>query len=427
MPANAAYVPDDAQITLAALEYLRTAEGLRLRQAIAELPRGGTQPTVAQIAGLRKHFPAGPTHAALALARLQPKAAGVQGKFPEMEYVWATPEALEQATHAQVARHKAARFAQWGARHIYDLCAGIGGDALAFAEFAPVTAIEVSPVRAACLRFNAEDRRPPFPLTVHTADIRSFIDTLPADGWIHIDPARRSAGKRSVRYEDLIPGPEVLQRLFAHVRRGGGAIKLSPAVDFDSLPTGHVELISHDGSVVQALLWIDTDQAPGQRTATVLASGQPPWSLTAIPRPVAVASLPVEAYAPLAERPIYLYEVDGAVTRAGLAQVFAEPRQLQPLTVDGGYLLSTPGAALLKEAALTAFHVQVIVPFARVTAALAKCAAAPGVIEVKTRGRLPGIDTDQLQHEWTKAHPVACTVLLFRHERETWAALARRV
>jgi hypothetical protein len=121
-----------------------------------------------------------------------------------------------------------------------------------------------------------------------------------------------------------------------------------------------------------------------------------------------------------------LYEVDGAVTRAGLAQVFAEPRQLLPLTVDGGYLLSAPGAAPLKEAALTAFRVQAIVPFARVMSMLAKCAAARGVIEVKTRGRLPGIDTDQLQREWTKAHPIDCTVLLFRYERETWAAIAQR-
>ena len=199
MPAHATYVPDDAQITVAALEYLRTPEGERLRQAIAGLPRGGAQPTVAQIAGLRKGFPAEPVHAALALAKLQPKAAGPRGKFPELPYVWATPEALEQATHAQVARHKAERLAQLGARHVFDLCAGIGGDALAFAEYAPVTAVEISPVRAACLRFNAQERRSAFPLEVRNEDLGALLDNLPPGAWIHIDPARRSRPPSTVR------------------------------------------------------------------------------------------------------------------------------------------------------------------------------------------------------------------------------------
>jgi len=64
---------------------------------------------------------------------------------------------------------------------------------------------------------------------------------------------------------------------------------------------------------------------------------------------VDVAPLPAEAFAPVAERAVYLYEVDGAVTRAGLAQVFAAARGLLPLTADGGYLLAAPGAALLDE------------------------------------------------------------------------------
>ncbi len=433
-----AYQPDDAQITVSALEYLRTAEGMGLRQAIAELPRAGVAPTVAQIAGLRKRFPAAPTHAALALAKLQPKAAGPQGKFPEMAYVWATPEALEQATHAQVARYKAARFAHFGARQVFDLCAGIGGDALALAHHAPVTAVELSPVRAACLRFNALERSLPFPIAVRNEDLTQIIDTLPPDAWVHIDPARRSAGKRSARYADLIPGPEVLQRLFARVR--GGAIKLSPAVEFDTLPPSppappsHLELISHNGAVVQALLWIGTGLPPNQRTATVLARGRADWSLTAPPRPVAPGS--IGEGITQADAPRHLYELDGAVTRAGLAQVVADTYALTPLTVDGGYLLANAPASPVPATdappdsithVLTPFRVLAIVPFARVAAALRQLPPLPpGPVEVKMRGHLPGIDADQLQYTWTKACTKVCTVLLFRHHEETRAIIAIR-
>ena len=453
MPPPAAYIPDDAQITLAALEYLRTPDGTRLRQAIADLPSAGTAPTVAQIAALRRRHPAAPIHAALTLAKLQPKAAGPKGKFPGLPYVWATPEALEQATHARVAKHKATRFAQHGAKHIYDLCAGIGGDALALAQRAPVTAVELSPVRALCLRFNAQDRPPAFPLEVRTENLENLIDSLPPDTWIHIDPSRRSAGRRSPRFADLIPGPDVLERIFTFARAGWaegaravgargarvrcgaaqgvragarGAVKLSPAVDFASLPPGHLELISHEGTVVQALLWLGTDQTPDHRTATILSAENPAWSLTAAPRPTVVNPIPPEAYAP-AQRPVYLYELDGALTRAALAQDFAEPRHLLPLTIDGGYLLSPPGSQLLVESPLTPFRVHAIVPFGQVQAALARCAGTPGVVEVKARGRLPGIDTDELQRLWTKARPMTRTVLLFGHKGTVWAAIAQRV
>src|SRR5437773_2735446 len=83
--------------------------------------------------------------------RLPTKAARAHCKFPELPYVWATPEAREQATHALLAAHKARQFAQMNPARIFDLCCGIGGDALALAEVAPVTAIDLSPVRTTCL------------------------------------------------------------------------------------------------------------------------------------------------------------------------------------------------------------------------------------------------------------------------------------
>ncbi len=53
----------------------------------------------------------------------------------------------------------------------------------------------------------------PNTLDILTADIRTL--SLPPDACLHIDPARRSAGQRSPRYADLIPGPDFLELLFA--------------------------------------------------------------------------------------------------------------------------------------------------------------------------------------------------------------------
>jgi hypothetical protein len=420
-----AYQPDDARITLPALHYLRGAEGLLLRQAVAALP-DPSHPTVAQIAALRKRFPAPPLHAALTLAVLQPQAAG---KFPQLPYVWATPEALEQATHTVVARHKALRFSRVQPAHIFDLCAGIGGDALALAEVAPVTAIDLSPIRTACLEFNAADlpAPPPFPLEVRTSDIRNLLANLSRNAWVHIDPARRSAGRRSPRYQDLIPGPDFLETLFTRCQ--GGVIKLSPAVDFDSLPPGHLELVSHRGAVVQALLWLGPfPDAPETRTATVLDDTLPGWSFRALPQALSLPNIPF-LHNPPAGKIVCFYELDGAVTRAGLAAAFARENHLLPVTIDGGYLVGEPDTPLLHNPALTAFQVHAVVPFStdRVAHALRQLpSTAPGPVEVKSRGQPPGVDTDRLQTTWSRIRPSGHTVLLFHLADDTLAVITSR-
>jgi hypothetical protein len=425
---TASYQPDDSRITRPALEYVRGAEGVRLRQAVSELADPG-HPTVAQIAALRKRFPAEPLHAALTLAALQDKAAGPGGKFPQLSYVWATPEALEQATHMLVAGHKARRFSRVKPTHIFDLCAGIGGDALALAEVAPVTAIDLSPVRTACLEFNAADLpvRPRFPLEIRTGDILDLRTTLPAGAWVHVDPARRSAGRRSARYEDLVPGPDVLAGLFGRCR--GGVMKLSPAVEFGSLPPGHLELVSHRGTVVQAMLWLGPfPEAPGTRTATVLWDGLPGWSCCAVPEAVSLEQISV-LRDPAIEKVVYFYEVDGAVTRAGLAAALARENHLLPVTVDGGYLIGEPGTPVLRHPGLAAFEVYAVVPFSidRVVQALRRLpAVAAGPVEVKSRGQPAGVDTDRLQVQWSQACPCGLTVLLFKHADDTLAVIASR-
>lgn len=419
------YTPDDARITTAALEFLRSPPGLLLRNALVELPDPAAA-SVAQIASLRKKFPAEPLHAGLALFAQQARA---RRKFPNLPFVWATPEALEQATGRRVAEWKAARFARARPARIYDLCCGIGGDALALADAAPTTAVDLSPIRTACLRFNAMDESPPprFAPEILTADIASMIEQIPPGALIHIDPARRithSRGKkRSPHYADSIPPPALIEKFFSRVcaGEGGGAIKLSPATDFSELPEGHLELISDKGTVVQAVLWRGVlAEDSRKRTATVLADGQTPFSFTAVPGEVDLGALPAA--------PFTLYEVDGAVTRAGLAGALAEELEMVPVTGDGGYCVSAGPA--ISHTALTAFTVRAVTRFSesRVMEVLGELpAVASRALEVKSRGHLPGVDTDHLQRAWSKGAPVGRTVLLFAYEGDTVAAVGERI
>jgi hypothetical protein len=250
---------------------------------------------------------------------------------------------------------------------------------------------------------------------------------LPRNAWVHIDPARRSAGRRSPQYEDLIPGPDFLEKLFA--RCHGGIIKLSPAVDFESLPQGHLELVSHRGSVVQALLWLGPfPEAAATRTATLLVDSLPGWSFCAVPETVSPQPVPF-LHNPPTDQTVFFYELDGTLTRAGLAAPFARENQLLPVTIDGGYLVGQPGAPLLHHPALTAFQIFAVVPFSidRVAHALVQLPSpAPGSVEVKSRGHPAGVDTDRLQAAWSKLGVSAYTVLLFRHADDTLAVIASR-
>ena len=102
-------------------------------------------------------------------------------------------------------------------------------------------------------------------------DVRGVFGEAGPGVFFHIDLARRVEGKRSAAYGDLVPGPEVLEGLME--RFLGGAIKLSSAVAFESLPGGHLEIVGRNRSVVQAVLWtgrLADGFAEGTRTGTVI-------------------------------------------------------------------------------------------------------------------------------------------------------------
>lgn len=416
------YAPDESRLSLAALHHLLTEEGKRLLAQAAEV----RQVTPAEIQKLRKLGTADQVHAALITAEVRRKAGGPRGKFPQIaDHFFSPPEALEQATSLSVARHKAETFRRLSYHNtmvIVDFCAGIGGDTLGFADIAPTVAVEMSPVRAWCLEQNAAALG--LPVQVIQEDLVSLLSTLPErlekmhpgrQPVFHIDPARRSAGKRSHHYTDLIPGPDVLDKLMTLFPTG--MIKLSPGVDFSDLPSGAIELISENRHAVQALLWtgdLSNDIRPNTRVATVIGTEGQAESFYSTP------TSPAPIQAPSA----YLYEVDPAVHRAGLAPRVAIDLKLAPINTDGGYLT---GPELNHSIFLAAaFKHIATVPFRQIRQLLATLpAGTPGPVEVKTRGGLD-LDSDQLQKEFSAISPTTCTVMIYRNNDGVIASMASR-
>src|SRR5262249_12351504 len=128
---------------------LTPAGATALAEATALAPTEAT--FLACFETLRKRHPPELAKVALETAILRAKA---RDKFSAAERMFFTREALEQATSAVVAHHRATRFASFGC--VADLCCGIGGDALALASVGvQVEAVDSDPLRVAMAEANA--------------------------------------------------------------------------------------------------------------------------------------------------------------------------------------------------------------------------------------------------------------------------------
>jgi len=254
----------------------------------------------AAIARLRKHAGANDVRRAVELVTARRRAAG---KLAHADDLLLDNIGVEQATSYEVAQHKAMRFGACGMDEVIDLCCGMGGDAMALAAKGQVTLADHDADRAAMARFNVRQITgrdcPTIVADVRTLGLRDRV--------FHLDPARRSEGRRHHRYEDYQPGPTFVDALIA--ANPTGAIKLGPGVDLDALPPGEVEFISEDGALVQAVLW-SGKLAHHVRSATTLPVG------------VTISGSPgVPPFAPLGR---YLHTVDAAVERAKLLHVLCD-------------------------------------------------------------------------------------------------------
>jgi hypothetical protein len=268
---------------------------------------------------LRERHPDDLVRAALSLDELRRRAAA---KFTRADQMWFDRQGLEQATAEAVARHKAGRFDG----PVWDVCCGVGGDAVALAEHGSVVAVDRSPLACLWTEWNAEVYGVSDRVEVRCADWPDVYEEARGSGaLLHVDPDRRTGPRRSLRVEDAEPGLDSLRQMERDF--DGGAFKLSPAANFPGkFPDAEIELVSLHGECKEATVWFGRLGTPGLWRATVLPDG------------ATLAADPLDALPDVGPLGEFLCDPDPAVVRAGLVSHLAETLGLRRLDDADEYL-----------------------------------------------------------------------------------------
>jgi hypothetical protein len=283
--------------------------------------------------------------------------------------MWVDPVGIEQCTSEIVAKHKAARFA---CALAVDLCAGIGGDAIALASRSDVVAVDLDPGMCRRIAYNAGV----YTVADRVLPVRARAETfsIPESAWVHLDPDRRAIRSNRARsLDDYAPGPAFWNSLPGRV--AAGAIKLSPASDFSRhfpSPEYEVELISLRGECKEATAWFGS-LASCRRRATRL-----PEDVTWTDR-----DGPSSERAAVSPLLTWIYDPDPSLLRAGLLDGFALIHRLSRVAEGIDYLT---GENLISTPFLRAFEVKDVSPLdlKRLRQMIVKNQI--GTLEIKVRG-----------------------------------------
>lgn len=232
-----------------------------------------------------------------------------------------TDDALQQATAAPVARHRADRLAGMA---VHDATCSIGAELNALRDTAEfVLGSDIDVVRLAMARHNLPD------VPLCRADALRPISggSIGRDVVVLLDPARRSGGRRRFDPQAYLPPLDGLLEAYRHRPT---AMKVAPGIDFDAVRRlgfeGEIEVTSSGGSVREACLWSPALAEPGvRRRASVLDRGE---VLTDADPDDCAAGPP--GY--------WIIDPDGAVVRAGLVRQYAARHGLWQLDPDIAYL-----------------------------------------------------------------------------------------
>jgi THUMP domain-like len=228
-----------------------------------------------------------------------------------------TDEALQQASAAAVASHRAQRLA---GRVVHDVTCSIGTELAALqGSVARVVGSDIDAVRLAMARHN---------LGAATDLCRAdALYPVTRDAVVLADPARRGSGRRRFDPRDYRPA---LDQLFDVYRGREMLVKCAPGIDFDVVTRfgfeGEIEITSYRGSVREACLWSAGLTEPGvRRRASILDRGEQITDVEPDGCPV---------------RPTGRWIVDpnGAVVRAGLVRHYAVRHGLWQLDPHIAYL-----------------------------------------------------------------------------------------
>ncbi|MGO9506979.1 MAG: class I SAM-dependent methyltransferase, partial [Mycobacterium sp.] len=235
-------------------------------------------------------------------------------------------EALQQATAAPVAVHRARRLA---GLVVHDATCSIGTEVAALAgSAARAVGSDIDPVRLAMARHNLGAGE--IGVDLCRADA---LHPVTRDAVVLVDPARRSAGRRRFDPNDYQPA---LGPLLDSYRGRDLVVKCSPGIDFDELGRlgfdGEIEVTSHRGSVREACLWSPGLAEPGvRRRASILDAGTEVTGVAEI-----TDAEPDEC--PVRPAGRWIVDPDGAVVRAGLVRHYAARHGLWQLDPDIAYL-----------------------------------------------------------------------------------------
>ncbi|WP_235660367.1 THUMP-like domain-containing protein [Mycolicibacterium gilvum] len=231
-----------------------------------------------------------------------------------------TDDALQQATAAPVAAHRARRLA--GAI-VHDATCSVGTELAALRNSAAlVLGSDIDPVRVAMASHNLGLRGPGVALCRADA-----LRPVSEGAVVLVDPARRSGSRRRFDPRAYLPP---LDTLLDVLRERDYVVKCAPGIDFAVVGElgfhGEIELVSLGGSVREACLWSSGFAADGvRRRATMLDTGEQVTDTDPGECPVAPAGR-------------WIVDPDGAVVRAGLVRHYAARHGLWQLDPDIAYL-----------------------------------------------------------------------------------------
>ena len=241
-------------------------------------------------------------------------------KFADPSEWLFTDEALQQATAAPVAAHRAARLA--GAR-VHDATCSIGSELAALRDSAAeVVGSDLDPVRLAMAANNLDDGGPAVSLCRADA-----LRPITRDTVVLVDPARRQGGRRRFDPRAYTPPLDAILDVY---RDRELVVKCAPGIDFGGLAgmgfDGEIEVTSVGGGVREACLWSGGLAAVGvHRRATLLDRGEQVTDTDPDDCPAAPAGR-------------WIVDPDGAVVRAGLVRQYAARHGLWQLDPDIAYL-----------------------------------------------------------------------------------------
>jgi len=379
-----------------------------------------------QLNELRKSL--SPERARLVVEQLALRRRAVAKFGPLAARMFFTPVQLEQATDREIAAYKTERFHQAGeGRLIHDYCCGIGGDLMALAARGPATGWDLSPIARLLAEKNlaaAADANvggSEATGSIREADVVTL--TPAANEMWHVDPDRRTDGRRSTTLEHHSPGPDVIDRWRSAAP--DGAVKLAPASEPPETwqREGELEWITSHRECRQLVVWFgQLAKAPGQHRATVLLPGQSGDPTRAVPTAASFVGNPGESCSATDEPQRFLYDPDPAIIASHLLSAIANRYGLRSLGAGGAYLT---GDEQLAEPLLSGFEVEESLPLRTATVAQWLAARQVGRVEVKKRGVT--IDPEKFRRDLKLRGENEATIILTRTGKRQLAIVARRL